>query len=37
MKSTPDNVEYMQHPELWLGKFLGLVSIGQQQRMMPPS
>jgi hypothetical protein len=33
----PDNVEYMLRPELWLGKFLDLVSIGQQRRVMPPS
>jgi hypothetical protein len=30
-------VEYTQHPELWLGKSSGPVSIGQRQRVMQPS
>jgi hypothetical protein len=32
-----NSVEYTQHPELWWGKFSGLVFIGQQQRVMLPS
>jgi ribonuclease HI len=29
-RSTPDSVEYTQHPGLWSRKFSGLVSIGQR-------
>jgi hypothetical protein len=28
------SAEYMQHPELWLGRLSDLVSIGQQRRVM---
>jgi hypothetical protein len=37
VSSRADSVEYTQHPELWLGKSLGLVSTCRQQRVMQPS